>query len=127
MVIDDDESVRTILSTILGAAGHQVVALGDGAEALDRMREGPLPALVLLDLMMPKMGGWQVLEAMRESPSLSRVPVVVLTAFGDPSELPSPHMTILHKPVEAPVLRELVAEVLTAGTPPPHARPPAHS
>ena len=110
MVVDDDESVRTILGAVLGTAGYDVVALSNGEEALDRMRDGPLPSLVLLDLMMPKMGGWQVLETMQESPRLAQVPVVVLTAFGAREDLPTSR-TVIHKPVEEAVLRNLVDEL----------------
>jgi CheY-like chemotaxis protein len=111
MVVDDDESVRTTLEAILRHHGHEVVTASSGADALQQLRAGPLPDLVLLDLMMPGIGGWDVIEAMSESPRLAEVPVVILTAFGAGPELPVGR-PMLHKPVDDEVLRGLVDELL---------------
>jgi CheY-like chemotaxis protein len=111
LVVDDDESMRMTLEAILRRDGHQIVVAAGGEEALARMRGGPPPDLVLLDLLMPGMGGWDVIEAMGQSPGLAEVPVVVLTAFGEGEDLP-PGRPVLHKPVDGDVLRGLVHELL---------------
>jgi two-component system, chemotaxis family, chemotaxis protein CheY len=111
MIVDDDESIRTMLETILRHDGHEAVSAASGAEALRQLRAGPLPDLVLLDLMMPGICGWDVIESMSESPRLAEVPVVVLTAFGDGAELPACR-PVLHKPVDDEVLRALIDELL---------------
>ena len=80
LVVDDDFDVRDTLSDVLRDAGYLVVSAADGREALALMRSGPLPDLVVLDLMMPNMNGYEFRAAQRLDPELSSVPVVVLTA-----------------------------------------------
>jgi CheY-like chemotaxis protein len=112
MIVDDDESMRSLLEAILRREGYEAFSVPGGAQALDCLRNSPPPDLMLLDLMMPGMSGWQVLEALHENPRLADVPVVVLTAFGSgdcaPAERP-----VIHKPVDADVLCGLVDELLS--------------
>ena len=82
LVVDDNESVRDILSILLKGRGHRVVIAKHGQEALDVMRRESVD-LVLLDIMMPVMDGYDVLRWMRADPELSSKPVVVLTAIHD--------------------------------------------
>ncbi|MEM7118454.1 MAG: response regulator [Chloroflexota bacterium] len=82
LVVDDNESVRDILSILLKGRGHRVVIAKHGQEALDVMRRESID-LVLLDIMMPVMDGYDVLRWMRADPELSSKPVVVLTAIHD--------------------------------------------
>jgi CheY-like chemotaxis protein len=110
LVVDDDESIRTTLAVILQRDGRDVACAADGKEALGRMRDHP-PDLVLLDLMMPGMGGWDVLAAMRESPSLAEIPVVVLTSLHDDAHAP-PGQPVLHKPVDDAIVRAVVDTLL---------------
>jgi CheY-like chemotaxis protein len=111
LVVDDDETVRTVMAEVLRADGRDVVCARDGAEALAIMRGEPTPDLVLLDLMMPGVTGWQVLESMGESPRLARVPVVVLTAFDARDDLPAGRPA-LHKPMDGALLLDLVHTLL---------------
>jgi DNA-binding response OmpR family regulator len=76
LVVDDEQPVRFLLTEHLTRAGYDVVTAADGQEGL-QMFERHSPTLVLLDVMMPKMSGWAVLEALRER---SDVPVLMLTA-----------------------------------------------
>jgi CheY-like chemotaxis protein len=110
LVVDDDEAMRAAIAQPLLEAGHDVVSASNGLEALDAMRASA-PHLVLLDLMMPRMSGWEVLSAMGASPRLAFVPVVVLTAFDDRRDLPSGR-AVLHKPIDRDLLFELVRTVL---------------
>ncbi len=79
LIVDDDPDTRRIAGTLLTQAGALVREAVDGESALAEMRGTP-PDVVVLDLMMPGLNGFGVLEAMRADPTLSRVPVVVLTA-----------------------------------------------
>lgn len=111
LVVDDDEAVRFVLANTLRDHGRTVVCAADGDEALEVMARPGLPLIVVLDLMMPRMSGWQVLDEMEKNPRLARIPVVVLTAFGSRSDLPSGR-SILHKPIEGPLLLDLTDALL---------------
>ena len=80
LVVDDDEALRELAVRVLSERGCTVRSARDGEEALLEMRAKP-PGLVLLDLMMPNMDGFQLLEVMRADPSLASIPVVVLSAM----------------------------------------------
>jgi DNA-binding response OmpR family regulator len=81
VVVDDDPATRDVLRRTLGREGWTVAEAEDGYEALALLeRSTPPPAVVVLDLMMPGMDGFQVLEAIRRSGTWREVPVVVVTA-----------------------------------------------
>ncbi|MBW3639387.1 MAG: response regulator transcription factor [Actinobacteria bacterium] len=78
LVVEDDPSVRGLLQTLLSAEGYEVATASDGLAGLVKAAASP-PALVLLDLMMPDLGGVRVLEEMRDDPELADIPVIVVT------------------------------------------------
>jgi CheY-like chemotaxis protein len=80
LVVDDELPVREILRRFLKQAGYEVSGASNGKEALELMQKGPLPDLIVLDLMMPVMSGFEVLTALRANPTWSKIPVIVLTA-----------------------------------------------
>ena len=81
LVTDDDDDIRATLSDLLDEAGYAVATAADGEDALAQLRASGGPTVLLLDLMMPKKNGWQVLAELAADPTLSeRVRVVVLTA-----------------------------------------------
>jgi two-component system OmpR family response regulator len=82
LVVEDDPSVRGLLQTLLSAEGYDVATASDGLAGLVKATSSP-PALVLLDLMMPDLGGVRVLEEMRDDPELSDIPVIVVTGKVD--------------------------------------------
>jgi CheY-like chemotaxis protein len=77
--VEDESVIREQLAEGLTDAGFEVVTAADGAEAIQKMVTGT-PDLVLLDLMMPRMTGWQLLDEMKEQPTLRPVLVIVMTA-----------------------------------------------
>ena len=79
LVVDDDPVVRELLRRQLEAEGYRVSEAADGRAALARLREG-VPSVILLDLMMPEMDGFELMEAMRREVGWASIPVVVLTA-----------------------------------------------
>jgi two-component system, OmpR family, response regulator MprA len=79
LIVEDDGAIRTALTEGLTDEGFPVNAVKDGAEAIQSMLGLP-PDLVLLDLMMPRMTGWQLLGEMKEHASLRNIPVFVVTA-----------------------------------------------
>jgi CheY-like chemotaxis protein len=82
LLVEDDDSIASALVDLLTDEGHQVVRARDGFEALDQLRAEPLPGLMLLDLMMPKMDGYTLRKAQLADPRLASVPTFVLTAGG---------------------------------------------
>jgi DNA-binding response OmpR family regulator len=80
LVIDDDASIRLVLQRNLEYAGFEVLTAEDGATGIEAVRQN-LPDVVILDLMMPQIDGYDVLEALRGDARTSEVPVLVLTAL----------------------------------------------
>jgi CheY-like chemotaxis protein len=79
LVVDDDQHVRSLYVDALEELGHRVTVAGDGREALDRLQRGAVPCLVLSDVRMPRMDGWDLSRAIARDPQLSSLPVVVMT------------------------------------------------
>ncbi|MBC8874948.1 MAG: response regulator [Planctomycetes bacterium] len=79
LVVDDEPNVREYLATVLQDAGFNVVTAGDGAEALEIIRENP-PDFISLDLIMPRKSGHKLMYELRKHKQWSRIPVLVVTA-----------------------------------------------
>jgi CheY-like chemotaxis protein len=103
LIVEDDDDMRTITVELLAAIGNPIVTARNGEEALRMLRE-KRPALVLLDLMMPVMDGWQFRAAQQQlaDRELAAVPVVLLTAVPNPEKLRSDlkAVAVISKPVE---------------------------
>ena len=80
LVVDDYEDTRDAVEVVLATTGAFVIAAGSGHEALDILRDGFRPCVVLLDVRMPQMDGWTVWQRMQASAELARTPVVMLSA-----------------------------------------------
>jgi CheY-like chemotaxis protein len=88
LLVEDDTDLREALSQILRDEGYEVEGAAHGREALDKLRGGQRPCVILLDLTMPVMNGWQFRAEQREDPALSRIPVIVISAGHDlPSQM----------------------------------------
>ena len=114
LIVDDDASIRRLLALSLGREGYQTAAACDGGEALEAMRAGQAD-LVLLDLMMPKVTGWEVLARRAAEPELGKIPVIVITAErGDGlAKIPiDGTCALLTKPFDLETLRALVKSCL---------------
>lgn len=80
LVIEDDADITHILGMTLAHAGFDMVSVGDGLDAIARIREMPPPRLVLLDVMLPRMDGMLIIPYIRNRPGWEEVPIVMLTA-----------------------------------------------
>jgi CheY-like chemotaxis protein len=81
LIVDDDPGIREALTMILEDDGYRVVSATNGRSALDLLQQSEqLPQLILLDLMMPVMNGWELHAALREDTSLAAIPVIMLSA-----------------------------------------------
>ena len=85
LVVDDEPQVVWVLQFSLDALGYTTYSAHDGLEALDQIRRHA-PELMVLDVMMPRMDGWSVLEALQDVPEADRPHVVMVTALASPSD-----------------------------------------
>ena len=106
LIVDDDPDLLDVTSFVIETEGMAVETARNGEEALESLATGRLPALVLLDLMMPVMNGWEFLAAVANDPVLRRIPVVVLTA-AEHAQVPGA-LEVLSKPMD---LKELLRVV----------------
>ena len=86
LLIEDEEIMIELLEKKLAQEGYEVSVARDGEEGLRLMRE-IWPDLVLLDIILPKMGGFDVLKEMNKNPSLKKIPVIIISNSGQPVEL----------------------------------------
>ena len=126
LVIEDDPGHCDIVRETLEEEGYSVQTAGHGAEALARLRSGPPPDLILLDLLMPVMDGWAFMAELKAPPELSAIPVVATTAGGLDVLFSAPVCSgYLTKPLERVHMLETIERSLSRAqarrTPP---RPP---
>jgi len=87
LVVEDDADVREAIAEVLSDCEYKPLHASNGAEALQRLRTAEVrPCVILLDVMMPTMDGWQFRAAQKSDPSVSDIPVVVLSAHANGSE-----------------------------------------
>jgi CheY-like chemotaxis protein len=111
LIVEDDDDLREELVELLGMLGHTAVPARNGREAMALLGAGHRPVLILLDLSMPVMSGYEVLDRVNADPELRELPVAIMSAMGvPPDELPVPHRSAgyIQKPFEVPRLLELV-------------------
>lgn len=115
LVVDDDDDIRSSLQEILAAEGYETLTAKNGAEALKLIREHH-PSLVLLDIMMPVMDGYEFLEQQRTDSSIAEVPVIVLSAGASLDAL-SKGIPRIRKPPDLDMLFKAIST---------HIRPTSH-
>jgi signal transduction histidine kinase len=113
LLIEDDADLREALSDALEISGHTVVSAVDGDEGLRQMREHR-PDVVVLDLMMPKLDGWQFRVAQRSDPNLAETPVVVMSASSSPTAAAVDADLYLRKPLDAKTVLQAIEDVINA-------------
>ena len=79
LVVDDERTVRDLFRDVLGDTGHRVEVAASGPDALERLRSGSVPCVILADVRMPRMDGFELKREIARDPQLGSVPVVVLT------------------------------------------------
>jgi len=115
LVVDDDADLRQTLQLLLNDSGYQVTAADSGQAALDQLTAGARPDVILLDLMMPDMNGWQFLERAHADAILAAIPVVIMTARKAADSLPIPPGEVLRKPFD---YRQLLSTIARCAVPP---------
>jgi CheY-like chemotaxis protein len=114
LLVDDDDDLRETMGQVLEERGYRVVQAAHGRAALDYLVAGKEPpALILLDLMMPEMSGWQLHDEMKRVPRLAALPIVVVTASRATTHSPVPWaLEVVFKPFALEALLATVARHL---------------
>ena len=111
MVVEDDQPILELMDLLIRKLQYEPVLIENGAEALELIKLEP-PALILLDIMMSPMNGWEFLDKLRGETNLRDIPVILFTAAPSIDEkmalLKDPHLGVLTKPVS---FAELKAEI----------------
>ena len=115
LVVDDDGAIREAMKSLLELDGYNVVTARDGEEAMQQLRQGPLPCVILLDLMMPRKDGFEFRAEQLEDPRLAPIPVIVYSGHNDPKQNQATlaAAAYLEKPVSLSRLLDVVAHHCT--------------
>jgi CheY-like chemotaxis protein len=116
LIVDDDAAILEMIAELLSYEGYMVVTCSEGRQAVAFAHTAP-PALILLDLMMPEMSGWQVISTLRSSPQTRAIPVVLLSARRDLADAARELKVAayLEKPFDLEELLDLVRHYVTLG------------
>jgi len=108
LVVEDDRDIREGLVDLLGDYGYTVRGASNGREALELLGGASLPGIILLDLMMPVMDGWQFMEEVSGRRELAGIPICIITA-GDSKNTRGPSVvSVIRKPFDAATLMGVV-------------------
>jgi CheY-like chemotaxis protein len=107
LIVEDDKSIQEILKESLEMEGYTVFTADNGQVGLEMLPTLPTPCLILLDLMMPVMNGWQFAENISKDMTLAAIPIVLVTAFEDRAKL-IPSKGIIKKPIDLDLLLNTV-------------------
>lgn len=111
LVVDDDRDVCDLIQAALAGKGYKTIVAGNGREALDYLKSrAPRPKLILLDLMMPEMNGWEFRKVQQSDPALAGIPVAIITGRsldGDTRDLGA--VDVLYKPSRVEKLTAVVS------------------
>ena len=114
LVADDEKNILQLARMYLQAEGFTVETAGNGREALEKVKQAK-PDLLVLDLMMPEVDGWQFIRAWREDPAISGIPIIVVSAAYEAArraELGS--LVFLTKPVDPTMLLLLLEDAISS-------------
>ena len=114
LLIEDDDSIREITQELLESEGYGVSSAANGQAALDVLSQmDPLPCLILLDLMMPVMDGWQFMEKKRLDPRLNAIPVVAFSALEERKISAAKTDDVIRKPINPDVMIKVIEKYCT--------------
>jgi CheY-like chemotaxis protein len=122
LIVEDDAELRDMMAQLLTLEGFVATAVANGREALEYLRQGDRPDIILLDLMMPVMDGWEFMKRQRRDWHLCTIPTIVVTGVPshDPRCLEMPVVRLLAKPYSGDQLMAAIdAEISTRQEPDP--------
>jgi CheY-like chemotaxis protein len=112
LIVEDDFDVRDLLVLVLNQNGYRATGVSNGQEAISHLRQARETSLILLDLMMPIMDGWEFRQALQSDPALGAIPVVLLSATDEVNEQVGELQaaSYLRKPIDFGALLETVGK-----------------
>jgi CheY-like chemotaxis protein len=110
LIVEDDDDLRDMMAQMLTIEGFDTATAANGREALDYLHSSGKPNVILLDLMMPVMDGWEFRRRQKADPELAPVPVIVLSALDPPRAATVDADAFLKKPLDFDRLLELVRD-----------------
>jgi len=117
LVVDDEPNLVRLMEFVLGSKGHQMIVAHNGEEALARVAEQK-PDLILLDIMMPRVDGYEVVRRLRADPDYASIPIIMLSAKAQDADVEKGHEVGVNeyvtKPFSPPHLVEVVNKYLKA-------------
>jgi CheY-like chemotaxis protein len=116
LVVDDDAEIRESIADLLRDEGYQAIVAAHGREALEQLRGGQRVELIVLDLMMPVMDGWQFLDERARDAAFKHIPVVVVSATPETLQPPDT-CAFVRKPMRLDDLLQVIAHELDPGAP----------
>jgi CheY-like chemotaxis protein len=120
LIVEDNDDIRETVEQVLKMEGYQVFAVSNGRDALLALKRIPGPSLILLDMMMPVMNGWEFLDVQKTDHVLASLPVVVVSALNASAALssgkqPVPAVGYIKKPIALNSLIEIVQQYCIQG------------
>ena len=109
LIVEDDETIRETIRVALELAGYDAVTAADGLSALEQLKQISAPCLILLDLMMPQMDGFELEEALCKNPETASIPVIAVTAFPEKAKLLKHARGVIAKPFDLDKLMTTVS------------------
>ena len=116
LVVEDNDDVREMMSITLQLEGHDVVTAANGRQALEVLHHGAEPCMILLDLMMPVMNGYQFQEEMAKDPKLREIPVVIVSALPGERVKQTSAAAFIPKPIDVDKLLDVVCDYCQSST-----------
>lgn len=113
LVIEDDQAIRDSIKMALEFEGYNVFTAANGKEGIEVLQKMPRPCIILLDLMMPIMNGWDFVDTVEKDMVLATIPVVVVSAYSEGREIKA--SGIIKKPVDLNALLNLVKKFCVKG------------
>lgn len=113
LIVDDNTAIRELFRTLLESEGYAVAEAADGKLALDSLATGTPPALILLDVNMPVLNGKDFLLRLKMTPSLSKIPVIVVAAI-ESTDVPPGAVHFFKKPADLDELLAVISKTMKA-------------
>lgn len=111
LIIDDEPAIAMVLKEFLSDEGYEIIVASNGLTGLQILKEEPPPEIILMDLLMPEIGGREIISAIRAIPELATIPIILLTgAMPNPSDFPpeGSYQEIINKPFE---IEDLIVKI----------------